>query len=752
MQFLFAATLFVSAALMFIVQPMFGKTVLPLLGGSPAVWNTCMVFYQTVLLAGYVYAHVASRCLGTRRHAALHLIVLCLPWLVLPLGVPDGWTPPADGSPVPWLLMLLTVSVGLPLFVVSASAPMLQNWFADTNHPASADPYFLYAASNLGSMIALFAYPLAVEPMLTLAGQRAGWAAAYALFSVLVLACAALLWRCGRPDASRPPHGHFAAGAGPFTADPSPPSLVRKLHWVALSLVPSSLLLGVTSHISTDVAVVPLLWVVPLAIYLLSFILVFARHALLPEVWMIRLQPYLVILLAASFSHSFANRPALMMPLHLATFFVTAMVCHGELARTRPAPKYLTEFYLWVAVGGVLGGALNAFAAPALFSRSAEYLSGIFEYRRGIFEYPLMIALGVMLRPKADASADDAFSPRLDLALPAALLLGFGGAVFAMETAGLLLTDNTAFAVLALAGLITFAFRKRAIRFGLSIGAILLVDAFCLAQVNDVIETRRNFFGVIRIRYDAYHHSICMSHGTTNHGMQSLVPGRENQPLTYYHQDGPLGDVFEAASRRQARQIGVVGLGIGSMSSYGRPGQTFTYYEINPAVEKLARDETYFTFLKNSEAKTNVVLGDARLTLAGAPDAHFDLLVVDAFNSDVVPVHLMTREAIQLYFSKLADDGLLVLHVSNRCFNLEPILGKIADHEGVVCRINADGEIPPLQAREGRYSSIWIVMARRPEHVAGRLDNPHWQAVPGYDDAPMWTDDYSSILSVLRWW
>jgi hypothetical protein len=384
MQLAYAITLLVSATLLFLVQPMFAKLALPLLGGTPNVWNTCMVFYQAALLAGYLYAHLSTRLLGTRRQAALHLALLCVPWVVLPIGIHSGWVPPAEANPVPWLLMLLTASVGLPFVVVAASAPMLQAWFADTRHPAANDPYFLYAASNLGSMISLVAYPTLVEPNLTLAGQTLVWTAGFGLLMLLTLGCAVLLWRSfakvpqyrkeaegeGATDEERgargPELGTTDEGQGPMDqeqgardaaapplplgegrgegtcrverlAPPGPQSITAspfllRLRWLVLSLVPSSLLLGVTTHISTDIAAVPLLWVIPLALYLLTFVLVFARRTILPHRWMVRLQPFLVVPVAGWFYLSGSHTSWLFVPLHLAMFFVTAMVCHGELA------------------------------------------------------------------------------------------------------------------------------------------------------------------------------------------------------------------------------------------------------------------------------------------------------------------------------------------------------------------------------------------------------------------------------------
>ena len=370
MQLFYATTLLLSATLLFVVEPMFAKMVLRLLGGSPSVWNTCLVFYQAALLAGYVYAHVSVKWLGVRRQAVLHLVLLCVPWLVLPIGVAQGWTPPHEGNPAVWLWLLLTVSIGLPFLCVSASAPLLQAWFAQTGDREAKDPYFLYAASNLGSMIALAAYPLIIESHLTLAEQSRWWAAGYGLLMAMVAVCAVGLWisrrAAGSPQASEDPTAqetHAAGCVAPIVIDDAPITLARRLRWLALSLVPSSLLLGVTSHLSTDIASVPMLWVIPLMLYLLTFVLVFARWQFLTLAKMAWFQSGWLVILAAVFyvGGLHTSQVAVLFVIHLLAFFLTAMVCHGQLAADRPASSHLTEFYLWMSVGG---GARRAFQHP----------------------------------------------------------------------------------------------------------------------------------------------------------------------------------------------------------------------------------------------------------------------------------------------------------------------------------------------------------------------------------------------------
>ena len=734
MQVFFAVTLFVSATLLFVVQPMFAKMVLPLLGGSPAVWNTCMVFYQGSLLAGYLYAHFSTRWLGVRRQAGLHLVILCLPWLVLPLGLAATWTPPAEANPVPWLLMLLAVSVGLPFFVVSASAPMLQAWFSNTGHPSSKDPYFLYAASNLGSMLALLGYPIIVEPWLSLGGQSLGWTMGYGLLMFLTAGCAMFLWR-RRPDVQLSTADAESSLDVPPGADPT---FSTRMRWLVLSFAPSSLLLGVTAHISTDIAAVPLLWVVPLALYLLTFVLVFARHSLLPHGLMVRVQPFLVIILAVLFSLGVSKIVWLKLLLHLVTFFVIAMVCHGELAKTRPKAKYLTEFYIWMSVGGVLGGLFNAMVAPAMFS--------------SIIEYPLVIGVACFLRPKLDSAKAMVRARWFDLALPAGMVFGLGGLVLGLQAWGVLMTGWKAYVILGVAALIVFSFQARPVRFGLGMAAAFGVGALCFGQQSNVLHIERNFFGVIRVKRSGDPEMHVMLHGSTTHGKQLLDPVGRLQATSYYHRDGPLGEVFaNLGDPARAREIGVIGLGTGSIAAHGQAGQRVVYYEIDPAVERIARNPDYFTYLTDCKAEMDVVLGDARLTIGAEEDSHFDLLILDAFTSDAIPIHMITREAIAMYLEKLAPQGVLALHISNRYLDLEPIVGNIAADLGAVCHVRTDRDVSDEQRAEGRLPSVWAVIARRPKHLGQLTDNPEWEPVPQSPDYPIWTDDFSNILTVLDW-
>ncbi|MEA2222651.1 MAG: hypothetical protein QOH83_1027, partial [Solirubrobacteraceae bacterium] len=498
---LFSATLFLSAGLTFLIQPMFAKFVLPLFGSTPAVWNTSMLFFQTTLLAGYLYAHESTRRLGVRRQAAVHLGLLLVPLLVLPVGIPDGWIPPADSNPVPWLLGLLAVAVGLPFFVVSTTAPLLQRWLAATDHPAAADPYFLYRASNIGSVLGLLAYPLLVEPSMRLAQQGRLWSAGYGLLALLVLACAAAMWRSprGAQDAGTGGGGVVDPTAAPATASEADlaaprlatarPTLARRLRWVGLAFVPSSLMLGVTVTITTDIAPIPLLWSLPLALYLISFILVFApgsRSDGLQRAMVFAL-PGAVLLICVIVLLGVRGPLWIMLAIHLAGFFVVAVVCHGALARDRPPARGLTEFYLLISVGGALGGVFNAIVAPALFDSLAEY--------------PIALVLATLCLPsRPPLIAPGPYARRLDLALP--LALGTAVALIVVSLGAFAEADaqayGTMFAFSVAAG-VAINFVRRPLRFGLSVGAIVLAVALASAPDQRELHRERSFFGVYRV-------------------------------------------------------------------------------------------------------------------------------------------------------------------------------------------------------------------------------------------------------------
>ena len=735
---LFSLTVFLSAALLFMVQPMFAKMALPLLGGTPAVWNTCMVFFQAVLLVGYGYAHVSPAALGLRRQAALHLALLLTALFTLPVAIPAGWSPAAQQSPLAWLLALLLVALGLPFLVVSTTAPLVQRWFAGTDHPLARDPYFLYAASNVGSLTALLAYPTLVEPNFRLADQSRAWGLGYIALTGLLVGCAALVWRSGASISA-----HATATTAPATvaaAGPVPVERIdasRRARWILVAFVPSSLMLGVTTYLTTDVAPMPLLWVVPLALYLLTFVLAFGRRARVSPQRIHRLLPILMLPLTMTISFGVVGPLWALALLHLLAFFVTSMLCHGELARSRPPADRLTEFFLWVAVGGVLGGIFNALLAPMAFSRPIEY--------------PLVLVAACLLqRPRAAARTPAA--ARWEFAVPLAVGVVIGGLVWLVRAVPIVGLPGLML-VAVVPALLCFAVRYRPVAFGLGLGALMLTTTLLTEDTGyRTLHRERSFFGVWQVRVYSLDNFVALLNGTTEHGRQSLEPGREQEPLSYFHRAGPIGQVFAAIPRSSSARVAVIGLGTGSLACHGRPGQEFTFYEIDPAVLRIALDPRYFSFLQTCPPAIRVVLGDARQSLAAAPDEHYGLIILDAFSSDAIPGHLLTREALRLYLDKLADSGVLAFHISNRHLDLEPTVGNLAHDARLIALAQLESAMSKEDAgRVGRTPSHWVALARRREHLGALGDDPRWRTLPARPDRRLWTDDFSSMLDVIRW-
>jgi len=737
MVLVYAITLFISATLLFSVQPMVGKMILPALGGTPAAWNTCMVFFQAALLAGYAYAHASVNRLGVRRQAVFHLGLLLLGVCTLPIAVAAGMSPPTQDNPVFWLLGWLTVSVGLPVFVVASTAPLLQKWFAETGHPDAEDPYFLYAASNAGSLLALVSYPLLVERSLALAGQSRVWLGGYVLLIVLVAGCAVVLWtRQRRSRCTNPPQGRFDRQAADDNA-----ALTgrRRAWWVLLSAVPSSLMLGVTAHMTTNVASMPLLWVFPLALYLLTFVLVFARRQLISPDLMSRLLPFVALVLAPTFFVSIPQLEWRLMLAHLAMFFIAAMICHGRLAQSRPSTRHLTEYYLWISIGGVLGGLFNTLVAPVVF--------------RTVVEYPLMMCVVCLLRPAREGLRPGARARWLDAAGPAVLavlavglVLGINATTFKGTWAGLA-------AVLAPVVGVGFLFRRRPIRFGLGYAAGLAALAlFTRLGEGNLLHVERNFFGVKRVVAGKQGRARVLYHGTTVHGMQWVDPRSAQTPLAYYHPSGPICEVFRVLAGRDTRpRVGAIGLGTGAVAAFAQPGQHFVFYEIDPGVARIAANPRYFTFLAASRGTCRVVLGDGRLAMARARAGSYGLIFLDAYSSDAIPTHLLSREAMAVYLSKLADGGVLAFHITNRFMDLEPVVANLARDAHLVCRVRAErwADLSNAERAQGCVPSHVVIMARRFEDLGPLAEADHWRTLPGQPDGMVWTDQYCDILGPL---
>jgi hypothetical protein len=715
---LFAGTMLVSAWLVFLIQPMLGRMILPKLGGAASVWITVSLFFQIALLAGYLYAHLVSARLAPRAQMALHAILALAALFLLPVVVPDAWVPPADRAPQGDLILMMALTAGLPFVVASATAPLLQRWYSLTGAPDAGDPYFLYAASNLGSLAALIAYPLLVEPELGLKGQSTFWAGTFVLLLLGLIACGWTTLRRQVPAAVR----HAAVEEGGL-------SWKRRLHWLALAAAPSSLFLGVTLQISTDIASVPLLWILPLIVYLLTFVIAFARRQLLGREAVARSIPYVatIAVLVAGFETSI-GLPQILIGLVL--LFLLALSCHSELVALRPSPRHLTEFFLLMSVGGALGGLFNAVLAPLLFS--------------SVYEYPIAVLGAIALWAIGRGPAARCWLDWRWIAVAVALFFALRFALGAASAAGALQWMVVAKAV---AAVLCFAARRKPV--GLTLLAAAVLAAGSDISLRPELARYRSFLGVHRIEADAGNSAHFLMHGNTTHGAQFTAAARRREPLLYYAEAGPAGQAI-AALREAAPPgaVGVIGLGAGAMACLSRPGEDWTFFEIDPSILATARDPRYFSYLADCAPEARVVLGDGRLKLAEAPDAAFRLLVLDAFGSDSIPVHLLTREAIDLYLRKLKPGGVLLLHLSNRNLQLLPAVARLATDRGLVGRWQFfPGEPAPSLVSP----SEWAVLARGESDLGPLAADPRWQAFPAAADTAVWTDDYVNILGVILW-
>jgi len=721
---LFLLTVLTGSFLLFLTQPMVARMALPRLGGAPAVWNSAMLVYQGLLLAGYAYAHFLTR-LRPRRQAGVHLALFALAALWLPIGI-SGATLPADAAPALWAPGFLAVSIGPLFFIVSAQAPLMQRWYALEG--ARGDPYPLYAASNLGSFAGLLSYPLLVEPLLTLEQQSLLWSAGYALLVLMVAGCALTV-----PAA--------AVEAAPKAEGPAP-SLRRLLHWVGLAAIPSGLMLSTTTHLTTDIVAVPLLWVLPLALYLLSFVIAFAGRRG-PADLIVKIAP-LFLLVAGGFAFSGgSDLPFFTATLGLVLLFIVAVALHSEMYRLRPATAHLTAFYLAMAVGGLLGGVFCAILAPSLFDWA--------------YEHPLLIVAAALLLPQ---------KPFLPLAeeIPAKVRWAFVLLVLVLSWAitwryGPFSSDLGGLAGSVIISLIALGFIGWRIPFALGLLALMLsYGGWTRIEESRAGIRTRSYFGIYTVTMRLHPPTRQLTHGTTLHGAQNLTQGLEAEPTTYYARRSGIGYAMASLPvfHGPDAAVGVVGLGSGTLACYARPGQDWSFFEIDPAIVRLARNPSRFTFLSRCAPKAKIVLGDARLSLARQPPGRLDLLTLDAFSSDAIPIHLLTREALLVYRRALKPNGLLLIHISNRYLDLEPVLAAAAERDGWHA---AALDYSPNAEEEGRNltRSIWVAMARDRETlltlgVVSGEDAQLWRPLRGRPGFPGWTDDYASILPLLEDW
>jgi len=741
---IFAVSMFLSAALLFLVEPMLAKMALPMLGGSPAVWNTCLVFFQAVLLAGYLYAYAAAKWLGRRTQIAVH-IGLALTFLAaLPLRIPAGWEPPAQSNPVLWILGMLSVAVGLPFFLLSASTPLLQRWFAQSGHKQARDPYFLYAASNAGSLVGLLGYPLLLEPTLRLSQQSHFWSYGYLLFVAMTAVCGALVWR------ARPVVAAIEAAPAEETGSGAEVAWSQRLRWIALAFVPSSLMIGVTTVLTTDVPPIPLFWVLPLAIYLLSFVLVFASRPLISHNWLVRRLPTLLLLtLFPTISKMVIPLPILFL-VYLLALLAVALVCHGELARTRPPVGRLTEFYLLISLGGVLGGIFNSLLAPVIF--------------RSLVEFPLALIFAALLRPPIDhvpeTPAKAAKARRSDLLLPLALGVTMASLILSFQHFGLKPSPPLIILLFGYSMVWCLSFGKRPLRFALGLAALVAASSLYAGAYGKFLLKERNFFGVSRVANDQNGKLRYLFHGAIVHGIQNLDPAKSREPEAYYAKSGPAGGILQAMEAKSLLgnsadllkpRWAVVGLGAGAMACYVQLGESLTFYEIDPNVRSIASDPSYFTFLSQCAPTAPIVLGDARLKLRDAADSSYDLIVLDAFSGDTIPMHLVTREALALYLRKLAPGGMLAFHISNNHLKLAPVFAALASDAGLVCLMDDDTVLTHAQFDEGKYPSQWGVMVRNRADLGQLATDRRWAPLLAPAGTQVWTDDYSNLIRIIKW-
>lgn len=743
---LYGVTIVTSAFLLFLVQPIIAKQILPWFGGSAAVWTTCVVFFQAVLLAGYAYAHGLTRCRAQRTQALVHIALLALSIAALPIIASDAWKPTSDADPAWRILGLLAASVGLPYFLLASTGPLIQKWFADDRAHAAhaARVYRLFALSNLGSLVGLLIYPFAVEPYATLRSQAWGWSAGYVVFA---LTCAACAWRVR----SRAAAASSIPPGAPAIDCAAAPGLARHAYWLGCAALGSMLLLAVTNHITQNIASIPFLWVLPLSLYLLSFVVVFEGRA--GRGWYVRrwwLGPVLVAVIAMAWGLS-AHRGVLgiyaAIPIYSVGLFLACVFCHGELAESKPVPAYLTQFYLCLAAGGALGGLFVALVAPKVFSN--------------YWETPLALvgvsALG-LFASRAQRPLAWLAGSALGMAAAALILLASGSAPFESLRDSIPGHGSAAFIAIlsgaAVSILVVAAWRRWPLAIAVAIGALVCTGFYSwnyyrfLSQ--DTIYTSRNFYGTLRVKETAPGplQQRQLLHGVILHGDQFTAASMRRLPMTYY---GPGSGI--ALALRELRPdksplaVAMIGLGTGTLTAWGNRGDRYRIYELNPAVVDVARRD--FTYLSDSRAALTLVLGDARLSmereLAQGSAMRFDVIAVDAFSSDSIPVHLMTREALRVYLRYLKPDGIVAFHVSNRFLDLVPVVSQLARDAG----LSAIKVIDEPKAVE-YLPSDWVLVTRNGDFVHRESVLRAPRKVEDARAIPLWTDQFNNLFKILK--
>jgi len=758
----FTLSIFTSASLLFAIQPMVGKILLPKLGGAPAVWNTCMMFFQLTLLLGYLSAHLLTKFVSLRGQVLIFSGALLLALQTLPLAVGPEWVDALlqGTNPNLWLLSVLFCRVAPAFFVLSITSPLLQKWFARSGHPQGSDPYFLYAASNIGSIVSLLAYPFLIEVLFGVGVQTEYWKFGFAAFTLLAAICGIASWcGSGRATHASPPVTQKDE-AEIRLARQAAPTWKRRAYWVLLAAIPSSLMLGITTYVSTDLSSIPLIWVLPLTLYLLTFVIAFASRQMVSAYWMGRIASLLILAIMVTLVAGTNDLPVVIIPLHLLMFFTVTMLCHQRLAGDRPDAEHLTDFYLCMSLGGVLGGMFNALIAPSLFST--------------ILEYPLMmIAASLMRETRAGDSKDSSETP--------VRLVTFGLVVFlsililrdvihSAIPAGLisLLASVTPLSagqwktllVFGIPACLVFYQMEHRKRFSAGLAAIFLVNVCAGSLDASVLQRDRNFYGTITtVRHElAGREIIKMYHGNTVHGCQWVDEDQRRIPLTYYGKSSGIGRLIrDRQSTAQPIHIGAIGLGTGTLSATLRPQDSIVYYEINEQVVEHA--EQHFTYLKDARERGTTIstrLGDARLVLEVEARNHqagsFDILVVDAFSSDSIPVHLLTDECLKIYQQHLRPGGVLAFHITNRYLNLEPVLAVLANQNALQAYRYTHRHLTagPFDEKTGEATSSWVLLAQGETDIAHlEGSSPAKPLSPDPRQRP-WSDDYSNVLGVFR--
>ncbi len=722
----FAGAIFTSALLLFMVQPMVAKLLLPQMGGAAQVWTLCMVFFQAVLLLGYIYAWALQRWISVKRQLLVHSLVAASALVFLPISLRAIPGVSAATQPSLWLLGALTLTVGLPFFVTSTTSPLLQAWFSHTDHPQADDPYHLYAASNVGSMLALLGYSLVLEPLFSLGGVAWIWAGGYALFLALLAYICSQMLSVGQTM-------ELAQAAGHKKQVGEPPSWKTRGLWVLYGAIPSSMLVGATHHLTTDIASVPLLWIGPLAIYLLSFIIAFARRQPIPRhVWSILAFTTAPLLIAISVD---IGAVSLHVPVCLIGLLIVSVAYHGAMVERRPETAYLTSFYVLMSLGGVLGGMFNGLLAPVIFD--------------GFYEYLLICVLAaVALPPSHLAKIREYEAPRQAILALIAALSELSALIIIMEVSTIASEGAigiiTAVTFVVLLGVLCVRTPLLAYIVFICMGGGLYVMKDMRGE--SMLFRERSFYGVVTVgQVDGVH---VLSHGTTVHGAQRFEPSLSLRPLTYHSPTGPAGEVFTEYLRADAT-VGIVGLGAGALCGFWREGDHYELYDIDPLVVEVAKNTELFTYL-DSCGGPEIITRDGRLALEERPEHHYDLIVIDAFNSDSIPTHLLTREAMEIYQRSLKPDGMLLLHISNRHLDLRGVVKRLAEHVGMRAFVKEDF----VEAKEGRSiyeksSSRWGLLTADESMIGALHEDPTWDGSPPDAGAPLWTDSYTSMLQVI---